>query len=178
MTMIKNQKQLAFSKEQIEKFEKTLIETEKTKEDKNPILFKLEKDALNSLLNDLKKEVKEYEDVKTKETIFFENMTLDDLSKMIIYSRIAEGITQTELADRLGLSQQQINRYESTDYESASLSRVLEIMDSLSINLKINFTISKENLKENSYELPEDIPSAKIINFENKVKQRKTLMSF
>jgi HTH-type transcriptional regulator / antitoxin HigA len=40
------------------------------------------------------------------------------------------------LADRLGLKEQQIQRYEATDYASASLARVIEISEALGLELK------------------------------------------
>ena len=43
------------------------------------------------------------------------------------------GLSQKDLAEKLGLKEQQIQRYEATDYESASLSRLLEISDALGL---------------------------------------------
>ena len=175
MTMIKNQKQLAFSKEQIEKFEKTLIEIEETKGDKNPILFKLEKDALNSLLNDLKTEVEEFENILNKQITSFTNLTLKDLPKMLIYCRLAEGISQTDLGKRMGKTQQQINRHENSDYQSTSLARIIEIVDSLKVNLKIDVTISKPEEPlgdESNFDLPDNVPITRITDFGIRVRQK------
>lgn len=38
--------------------------------------------------------------------------------------RIAAGLSQKELSERLGLKERQIQRYEATDYASANLTRV------------------------------------------------------
>jgi transcriptional regulator with XRE-family HTH domain len=49
----------------------------------------------------------------------------------LIRARISAGLSQRELAARLGLKEQQIQRYEATNYETASLRRVLEIAAAL-----------------------------------------------
>jgi ribosome-binding protein aMBF1 (putative translation factor) len=50
--------------------------------------------------------------------------SLDELLRAIIEARIAAGLSQKELAERLELKEQQIQRYEATDYRSASLTRL------------------------------------------------------
>ncbi len=46
--------------------------------------------------------------------------SLDALPKVLIQGRIAAGLTQEDLAARLGLKPQQIQRYEASDYHIAS----------------------------------------------------------
>ena len=45
-------------------------------------------------------------------------------------------MSQEDLAQRLGLKEQQIQRYEATDYAAASLARVSEIAKALGIQVK------------------------------------------
>ena len=45
----------------------------------------------------------------------------------LIRARIAAGLSQKELAERLGMPEQQIQRYEAKEYESVSLARISEI---------------------------------------------------
>ena len=60
---------------------------------------------------------------------------MDELPRTLIEARIASGMTQAELASRLELKEQQIQRYESSDYRSASLTRILEIATTLGVQL-------------------------------------------
>ena len=53
------------------------------------------------------------------------------LATFLIKARIARGLSQRELADRIGLKEQQIQRYEATDYASASLARIKEVASAL-----------------------------------------------
>ena len=59
----------------------------------------------------------------------------DDLPDILIRARIARGMSQKELADFLGLKEQQIQRYEAERYRSASLDRLIEIADALSVRI-------------------------------------------
>ena len=56
---------------------------------------------------------------------------LSALPKELIRGRIAAGLTQTQLAQRLGLKTQQIQKYEANDYAMASYTRLMEIAQAL-----------------------------------------------
>ena len=44
--------------------------------------------------------------------------SLEDVPAALVMARTAAGLTQSELADKLGLKEQQIKRYEATGYAS------------------------------------------------------------
>jgi HTH-type transcriptional regulator/antitoxin HigA len=48
----------------------------------------------------------------------------------------AAGLSQEELAAKLGLKPQQIQRYEATDYQGASLERVNAVVRALGLKLR------------------------------------------
>jgi HTH-type transcriptional regulator/antitoxin HigA len=50
--------------------------------------------------------------------------SLAGLADALIKSRIARGWTQRRLAETLGVAEQQVQRYESSAYRSASLARL------------------------------------------------------
>ena len=50
-----------------------------------------------------------------------------DLPSILIKARIAQGLSQRDLAERVGVKEQQIQRYEATDYASANLARLKEV---------------------------------------------------
>jgi transcriptional regulator with XRE-family HTH domain len=52
---------------------------------------------------------------------------IDKLPEMLIEERQRLGLTQRDVAEKLGMKEQQIQRYESTRYQSASLRRIREI---------------------------------------------------
>lgn len=51
--------------------------------------------------------------------------------QILILRRISLGFTQKQLAEKLGLNEQQIQLYEASDYKSASWGRILQVMNAL-----------------------------------------------
>lgn len=66
---------------------------------------------------------------------------------MIIHARIARGLSQRELANLVGLKEQQIQRYESEKYSSASLNRLREIAKALNLSITEIVELNAEKLK-------------------------------
>ena len=133
--MIKNERQYKFTKTQVERFERTLAElSSRNPEDTglHPLVAKAQEDAVSGQIVDLKEELQIYESMKAGTFSMEQLEVVSELSNMLIGARIAQGISQKELAERIGLKEQQIQRYEATDYASASLSRIREIVSGLS----------------------------------------------
>lgn len=148
--MIKNERQYRITKAQAQKFEQVLIQlvecSEETKRE-NPLLWQAQKSALESQLNDLQEEIVEYEALTTSETskpIVFALDSIESLPLALIKARIAAKLSQKELAERIGIKEQQIQRYEATDYASANLARVIEVSQALGIKLKTKESIEVE----------------------------------
>ncbi|MFB2836544.1 helix-turn-helix domain-containing protein [Floridanema evergladense] len=137
--MIKNERQYRITKAQIDKFVNAL-EQLASQSDSNqqvhPILRKAEADALQSQLSELRKQIEEYEALKSGQSTVLELNSLEELPRALIKARIAAGFSQKELADRLGIKEQQIQRYEDTEYASASLARLREVSQALGIKIR------------------------------------------
>lgn len=93
----------------------------------HPLIAKAQQDALDSQLADLEGEMKEYETLKAGGFDMDSLKALADIPKLLIQARIATGLSQRELAERLGVKEQQIQQYEASDYASASLRRIREV---------------------------------------------------
>ena len=137
--MIKNQRQYRITKAQAEKFEKALEQLSArphTSEQIHPLLKKAEKEALRSQLDDLRAELEEYEALRSGKRKVLELDSFDEFPQALIRARIAAGLSQKELAERLDLKEQQIQRYEATEYASASLSRIKEVIRALGVQVR------------------------------------------
>ncbi|MCY3994423.1 MAG: helix-turn-helix transcriptional regulator [Caldilineaceae bacterium] len=88
-------------------------------------------EALQSQLSDLEAEIQEYEALKAGDFAFGQLKEVAKLPRQLIRARIARGLSQRELADRLGLKEQQVQRYEASDYASASFGRIRDVVSAL-----------------------------------------------
>lgn len=135
--MIKNEKQYRITKAQARRFEEALAELARQERPSNitPRLWQAQRDAAESQLKELQGQIDAYERLhmgKSKELVL---EAVEDLPKTLIRARIASGMTQEGLAHRLGVKTQQIQRYEATEYESASFARVLKVVQALGLRM-------------------------------------------
>lgn len=145
--MIKNKRQYLITREQANKFERALADLVKNCDiaHESSLLIGAEEEALRSQLNDLRSEMREYESLQEGKHNVFTIQALGELPHAFIKARIASGLSQKELASRLGLKEQQIQRYEATDYASVSLTRLIETAQALGITIldKAQLTIEE-----------------------------------
>ena len=133
--MIKNERQYRITKAQADRFSQTLDSLRHRPSGTagvHPLIAKAQEDALRSQLADLEGELREYESLKAGKFPIDELNMVAELPAVLIKARIAQGLSQRDLAERIGLREQQIQRYEATDYASASLTRIREVVTALS----------------------------------------------
>jgi HTH-type transcriptional regulator / antitoxin HigA len=82
------------------------------------------------------RELQEYEALRSGKRRIVALDSIEELSTTLSQARIAAGLSQEELAAKLGLKPPQIQRYEATNYRSASLEWVNEIVRVLGIKLR------------------------------------------
>jgi ribosome-binding protein aMBF1 (putative translation factor) len=82
--------------------------------------------ALKSLTEELQLELLAFENLKSQ-ALPNTLKQLEQVAEDLIKARVARGYTQAQLAAKLNLKPQQIQRYEASRYASASLARVLEV---------------------------------------------------
>lgn len=91
--------------------------------------------GLESQATDLGDEITEYETLRDGGTTVIEASSLAGLADALIKARVARGWTQGQLADRLGVAEQQVQRYESSSYRTASLARLCDIAAALGVTI-------------------------------------------
>jgi ribosome-binding protein aMBF1 (putative translation factor) len=135
--MIKNEKQYRITKAQVRRFQDAIGELDGQSRPTNigARLWEAQRDAALSQLHELRTEVEAYErlDAGRSKAVVLE--AVEDLPKALIRARIASGMTQEGLARRLGIKPQQVQRYEATDYESASFARILKVVKALGLTM-------------------------------------------
>ena len=91
-------------------------------------------DPMESFHLQLKEEVDSYERLKRGEFEDIEN--LRGLGHLLISLRIAQGISQRELANRLDVHESQVSRDERNEYFGITLERAVKNLEALNVRLK------------------------------------------
>ncbi len=83
----------------------------------------------------LKREAEEYERLKKGD--FDMTCTFDRIGKQLIAFRIYRGMSQAELAKKLGVTPPQVSRDERNEYGGASMEKVKQVLNALDMNVVI-----------------------------------------
>jgi DNA-directed RNA polymerase specialized sigma subunit len=86
-------------------------------------------DPMKSFHLQLAEEVESYERLKRGE--FDEIRNLRGVGRLLIGLRIAQGLSQRELAERLGVNESQVSRDERNEYHGVTLERAARTLDAL-----------------------------------------------
>jgi HTH-type transcriptional regulator/antitoxin HigA len=92
------------------------------------------------MIRQLEDELREYDQLKSGEFTLSPVQRLDQIAPSIVKMRIAKGISQTELARRLGVSKQVISRHEESDYQTVGVATLQEILDALGIKTLVTLS--------------------------------------
>lgn len=140
--MILSDKQYRVSAEQLETLKAALLATE-GREVEQAWLRQAELNAIRSQIADIEAELSEYELLKSGQITFSKTYALEDLPNVLVQARIAAGMSQTDLAAKLQMKPQQVQRYEATNYMGASLARLIEISRVLGVKASGTFEGAK-----------------------------------
>lgn len=120
MGMIKSEKELTISKkkvQEINEYKKQLLKGPAT-------------DPVECFQMQIEEEIKEYENLK-KGIIPPYMLEMENLGLLLIGLRIKNGLTQTQLAEKLQVSPSQVSRDENNDYHGVTLPTVIKILKAL-----------------------------------------------
>ena len=141
--MIYSDKQYGVSSAQLAKLQDALAAA-KARASDQAWLKRAEIDGLKSQIVDIEAELAEYDLLKSGQVSFSKTYALEELPRVLVQARIASGMSQTDLAEKLGMKPQQVQRYEATDYMGASLGRLIEISKALGVKASGSFEGPKQ----------------------------------
>ncbi len=138
--MIKNEQEYQNTLDCLRRFEKSVGELASNESLKaEPVRSQLYRDSYQSQVEELQAEIAEYErliNCPQNQPISIKIESMNKLPDALIKARIAAQITQQELADILGISEQQVMQYEDTDYQCASFGEILELCTVLGVEFE------------------------------------------
>jgi ribosome-binding protein aMBF1 (putative translation factor) len=109
----------------------------------HPKLHKAKIDASRSQAEDLRAQLAAFDALRSHQISSVTVTGLEGLADALIQARIAAGLTQEELAGRLGLKKQQVQRYEATRYATANLERLNAVADALEVSVKTEVAFAR-----------------------------------
>ena len=95
-----------------------------------------------SFRDQLREEVEWYERARRRD--FEVSVDVRDIGRTLIALRIANGLSQKELADKLGVSEAQVSRDERNEYHGIKLERVHRVLEAM--NETIRFQVQYKPL--------------------------------
>jgi DNA-binding XRE family transcriptional regulator len=93
---------------------------------------------MQSFHEQLREEVEMYERMKRGDLGALRNLT--SIGRWLIGVRIAKGLTQQQLAERLGVAPSQVSRDETNDYYGISVDRAQRILEALGVRFEAHLT--------------------------------------
>lgn len=91
-------------------------------------------DPVRSFHQQLKEEVESYERLKRGE--FEELRNFGGVGRLLIALRIAKGVSQRDLAERLGIHESQVSRDERNEYHGVTVERANRILEALGVEIR------------------------------------------
>lgn len=141
--MITNERQYRITKAQAARFREAVAQAEPEAPDLDPRLRQAMQEGLDSQLQTLQQELEDYDALRRGRPAVMELHSLTELPQALIRGRIAAGLSQRQLAERLGLREQQVQRYEATSYAGVSLERAQEVANALGLRLQERVVLPK-----------------------------------
>lgn len=152
--MIRDERHYQNVQSWVQNFEQALAQLERNENERvkdNPQLREIYINEVQRKLDDLKEEIREYETIANHDErtpIVLELDDINNLPQLLIKARMAAKLSQKELADLAGLTEEQIQEYEDKDYEDASFLDVMAVVDALDIKVvKGEFLIPLDTLR-------------------------------
>lgn len=137
MGMITNERQYRITNAELKRFEEALAAqaTAVPSPDVDPRIRQAMLDAMASERDELRAQLDRYDDLRSGRVAQRTLNSLRELPIALIEARIAARSTQRELAERLGVPEQQVQRWEANSYAGVGIDRLQEIADALKLEV-------------------------------------------
>lgn len=133
--MIQNEHQYKVTQNKLKDLEQALAELFQIKDTLHPRQFSSRKKGLQIAIDSLREEIEEYDALKQQQTPI-KITSIQELPIALIRARIALGMTQKELAEKMGVKEQQVQRDEANQYSSAGFQRIAAVAEVLDIKIQ------------------------------------------
>jgi DNA-binding transcriptional regulator YiaG len=135
--VITNERQYRIANAELKRFEAARVaqEASEPSPDVHPRIHQAMLDATVSERDELRAQLERYDDLRSGRVAQRTLTSIRELPIALIEARIAARLTQRELADQLGIPEQQVQRWEANSYAGVGIERLQEIADSLKLQV-------------------------------------------
>lgn len=142
--MIRNDQERAGTLSHIQRFEEALKRSEEPDIQQNvhPTSLKLRQYSFRSTIEELSAEIAEYDALRAGNHHAFVVDSLDDLPEVLVKARIAAGLTEEQLAEKVGIPVEQLDLHEEYDYQDASFTLLQHVAEVLGVRLRAEVTLT------------------------------------
>ncbi|MBM4396907.1 MAG: helix-turn-helix transcriptional regulator [Deltaproteobacteria bacterium] len=144
--MITNRRQLNVTRSQIRRLEAVLKASRSAADRMDRRVFEAMVAGIQSQIEDLQKELADFAEMEKAQAI--DVGSAEDLPMALIQARIARGLTQGDLAAKLSVPAQQVQRYESTRYQGVGFRRILDVIRALGLGLSARVDLRPKATRE------------------------------
>lgn len=149
MDVITNERQYRIANAGLKRFEEALAAQMAAgpTPDVDPRIHQAMRDATASEIDELRGQLARYDDLRSGRVAERTLTSIGELPIALIEARIVARLTQRELAKRLGVPEQQVQRWEANSYAGVGIDRVQEITDALKLEVveKITYAVPAES---------------------------------
>lgn len=142
--MIKNEKQYKITKKKLLGIYDEIKQIHSTNEHL-PAKERLILVSLKTMQDQLEIEIATYDLLKAKASPLLEERSIDDLPNLLIEFKIQSGMTQKEFSEKVGMKEQQLQRYEAENFKSISFKNLLKILHAIGLKITVKGTTSGNN---------------------------------
>jgi HTH-type transcriptional regulator/antitoxin HigA len=96
----------------------------------------------------LKNEINAYIQLKTNTSPVLPERSIDSLPSLLIEFKIRSGMTQKEFSEKVGMKEQQLQRYEAEDFDSISFKNLLKILHAIGLDVTVKGNMPDVNLQK------------------------------
>lgn len=144
--MISNEKQYNISKKRIEMVKARINELQNDASE-DPLKKMMMLAPMKNHLSEVQEEVVQYERLKKKKKPATKERPLSQLPQLITEYKIASGLTQKELSKKLGMKEQQLQRYEASRFKGISFDNLLQFLEAMNIELVVKPVVRRKRTK-------------------------------
>jgi HTH-type transcriptional regulator/antitoxin HigA len=147
--VISNERQYKITKKEADRFRRSLADFNElalVKQGIDPLIAQAQRNAIEEQLKSLEDDLRSYERLRSGRVKRLFPNSISEIGQALIEARISQGLPQKELAGRLGMKEQQVQRYEQERYLTANLTRISEVANALGLDLVAYFETKHESL--------------------------------